>query len=150
MPLRAVGLSETLGDAVAESQAEAAQSAGFVWTLLPRHGRRPARFLGRVLLRADNRGAAQNGRLPFWSDIHVHELFGGGFVISVRHMRPQDDRAGFQDVWLAHHAADVIALLRTHKIPQGLSGEPRPCAASPPPSAAWDALLDAMFGSPPA
>jgi len=134
-------LSEYIGGAPAQSKSE----AGYVWTLLPRHGRRPARFLGREMLRADNRAGRLDGGLPYWSDIRIFELQAGGFVTAVRHLAVDDGRAGWQDVWLAEDAASVVRSLRTHSV----------CAAWPPATEpggadaqmqAWRALVDAIFG----
>jgi hypothetical protein len=141
MPMTVADLSETLGP-----EAEPAQEAGFVWTLLPRHGRRPARFLGRVLLHANNCALAEVEAMPFWSDVHVHECCGGGFVISVRHMRVEDDVAGFQDLWQAESGAAVIASLRGHDIVAALPGGTSRPQASLAARQAWQALLDSMFG----
>jgi hypothetical protein len=121
------------------------REAGFVWTLLPRHGRRPARFLGRDLLRANNRAAASAGHLDFWSDIQVFELYTGGFMIAVRHFQAFDDQASWQDTWFASDAASVILSLRNH----GSAGA-WPEAAHGADMASrlkvWLALIRAAFG----
>jgi hypothetical protein len=139
-------LSEQLGSPVAGSElAETAGQAGFVWTLLPRHGRRPARFLGREMLRADNRAGRLDGGLPYWSDIRIFELHAGGFVTAVRHLGNNDDRPGWQDVWLAEDAAGVVRSLRAHSICAAWphAGETA-CAEAQ--MQAWSELVDAIFG----
>ncbi len=137
-------LSETLGQAHARADQAAALDAGFIWTMLPRHGRRPVRFLGREMLRADSRAAARAGPLKLWSDIQIYELYAGGFVTSVRHLRTEDDRAFFQDAWSVHHPAGVMTRLRQHDIAAALSGEDDVTDAAL--ARAWHSLLGTVFG----
>lgn len=143
MRLKLMEWSDTLGACPAPDGDRAARAAGFLWTLLPRHGRRPARILGRDFLCADNRAACAAGRLPVWSDLRVHELYGGGFAVSIRHVDRADDRAIFQDVWHAGNAAAVVALLRAHDADASTARE----GMEPSLSASWRRLLDAVFGS---
>ncbi len=141
----AEALSETLGRRPEASEEAAWRAAGFVWTLLPRHGKRPARFLGREMLRADNREAARCGHLPFWSDIQIYELYTGGFVTAVRHFQADDDRTGWQDTWFSQDAGSVIVSLRNHGSagvwPEAAHGTDMAARL-----AAWLGLVRAVFG----
>jgi hypothetical protein len=138
--------SETLGTAVRSQDERYEHEAGFLWTILPRYGRRPARVLGRELMRADNRNAANAERLPCWSDIRIYELAAGGFVVSVRHFQADDDGVEYQDLWQAENAASVIAMLRNHDIGASLIAgslfSHRDVSL-----AAWQSLVGAIFGA---
>jgi len=140
-------LAEILGSKIPAGEDSAARDAGFVWTTLPRHGRRPARFLGRALLRADNRAEASAGNIsPIWSDIEIYEVYAGGYVTSVRHFRGSDDRTCYQNAWLAEDGAAVIAALRTHDIDTAAPSVPLP--VNPAPSCGrWNAFVGAIFGA---
>ena len=133
-------LSETPGGA---APGEAAP--GCVWTLLPRHGRRPLRFVGRAMLRADNRAVARAQALPHWSEIEIYEAYPGGFVAAVRHVGGDAARIFWQDAWLASDAAGVVTLLRNH---DGAASVPHtePGAAAIGLRQAWLGLLRAIFG----
>ena len=110
---------------------------GFVWTVLPRHGRRPARFFGRALWRAENRDAARNVALPCWTNVQAYELFDGSFAIGVRHFDAGDDHLVFQDVWHAADGAGVKAALRAHDgAGHGMAWR-----------RAWQQWLGALFGA---
>jgi hypothetical protein len=143
MPGLVSDLSETWGGAPDERQGVGA--AGFIWWLLPRHGKRPARFFGRALLRADNRAAAHALQAPCWSDVQAYEVFDGGFAVRVSHIHTADDCAGFQDVWQAASGAQLVAGLRNHEIaacmlaaaPHGIEAALR---------RHWHDLLNALFG----
>jgi hypothetical protein len=114
--------------------------SGFVWTVMPRHGRRPAAFLGRELLRADNAEAVRNGVRNEWSDIRIFELRDSGFVTSVRHLRADETLPRWQDAWESPDASAVVAALCAHDPElQGEAGR----------RAAWHDLLRAVFGSEP-
>jgi hypothetical protein len=143
----AAELSETLGETPARGDQADARDAGFMSMLLPRHGRRPARFLGREMLRADSRAAARAGRLPLWSDIQIYELYAGGFVTAVRHLRAEDDRAFFQDVWLVQDPWAVMIRLRQHDIAAATPGEDYVCDTAS--ARAWQAFIGAIFGAEP-
>jgi hypothetical protein len=119
---------------------EEGRAAGFVWTVLPRHGRRPAAFLGRELLRADNAQAVRAGLRSEWSDIRIFELADAGFVTSVRHLRAEDGLPRWQDAWRSTDASAVVAALCAHD--PDMPGE-----ASQVP--AWHDLLQAIFGAGP-
>jgi hypothetical protein len=138
-------LSETLGGRPDAGEEARGRAAGFVWTLLPRHGKRPARFLGREMLRADNRAAARGGHVPFWSDIQIYELYTGGFVTAVRHFQADDDHTCWQDTWFSQEAGAVIVSLRNH----GSAGVWADCAQGVDMAArlaAWLGLVRAVFG----
>ncbi len=68
---------------------DAAVQGGFAWTILPRHGRRPLAFWGRLLLQAAHREPG----LPVWSDLALHETDGGLIVVAVRHLLRGPDGA---------------------------------------------------------
>jgi hypothetical protein len=138
-------LSETLGGRPEQGDSGNWQEAGFVWTLLPRHGKRPARFLGREMLRADNRAAARAGHLPFWSDFQIYELYMGGFVTAVRHFQAADDRTNWQDTWLSPDAPGVIMSLRNHGS-AGVWADAADGADMAARLAAWLGLIRAVFG----
>jgi hypothetical protein len=115
-------------------------AAGFIWTVLPRHARRPAAFLGRELLRADNVEAVRTGVRSEWSDLRIFELRGSGFVTSVRHLRADETLPRWQDAWHSTDAAAVVAALCAHD--PDLPGEAGRRAS-------WQDLLQAVFGSDP-
>jgi hypothetical protein len=134
------------GDLASGDLAGGDRPAGFVWTLLPRHGSRPVRFLGREVLRADNHAGGLAGGLSYWSEIRVFELHGGGYVVAVRHCGTADDVAGWQDAWRLADAGGVVGALRGHAVgaawPQ--AGAPEQAQAQ---LRAWGALVDALFGA---
>jgi hypothetical protein len=137
-------LCETLG-CVQSVAPEDAADEGFDWIILPRHGRRPVRFLGRALLRADNRaGARAGGDMSHWSDVQIYEVHAGGYVTSVKHVSVADDRTAYQDAWKVEEGRQVIASLRTHDIEAAW-----PYAAMPesPECVSWNALVGAIFGA---
>jgi hypothetical protein len=139
-------LSEFLGPEVPGCEEADAHQAGFVWTTLPRHGRRPARFLGRSLLRADNRAAARRGStISDWSDVEIYEVYAGGYVGAVRHISLSDDRVFFQNAWMARDGQGVIAALRAHDADSACPWEKPPAQACD----LWDGLIGAIFGSEP-
>jgi hypothetical protein len=140
-------LSEVWGRKIPGGEEAVARDAGFVWTTLPRHGRRPALFLGRALIRADDRASAPAGHTAsIWSNVEIYEIYAGGYVTSIRHYRRAEDRACYQNAWLAEDGADVIAALRTHDIDSVAPNVP--VAADPAPSCSqWNALVGAIFGS---
>jgi hypothetical protein len=121
-------------------QDETGRAAGFVWTVLPRQGRRPAAFLGRELLRADNAQAVRAGLRSEWSDIRIFEVADGGFVTSVRHLRAEDGLPRWQDVWTAADASAAVAELCAHD--PDMPGESSQLPA-------WQDLLQAIFGAGP-
>ncbi len=111
---------------------------GFIWMVLPRHGRRPAAFLGRELLRANNSEAVRAGLRDEWSDVRIYELRDEGFMTCVRHLRAEDGLPRWQDVWRTQDAAGVLAALGAHD--PDTPGEP---SQKP----AWQDLLRAVFGA---
>jgi len=126
---------------VSPEDAMAADPAfGFVWTVLPRHGRRPAAFWGRELLRADNAEGVRAGVRSAWSGIRIFELRDSGFVTSLRHVRADETLPRWQDAWDSADASGVVAALIAHD-PE-LHGEAGGRAA-------WQDLLQAVFGSVP-
>ncbi|TDG16697.1 hypothetical protein E2C05_28980 [Paracraurococcus ruber] len=136
--------------------------AGFAWTLLPRHGRRPLGFDGRLLLQAASRPPG----FPVWSELAVHETARGMLVAAIRHRPPDDappgtgrhpwmsDAAAGTDAgalldWLRAH--DPVAHLPAWLLQDGGAGTPLVRAAGPGLAAAlrasWRALLAATFGA---
>ncbi len=113
-------------------------AADFIWTVLPRHGRRPAAFLGRELLRADNAQAVRAGVRSEWSDLRIFELPEPGFVIAVRHLRAEDGLPRWQDVWDCADANAAVAALCAHD--PDVPGEATQLSA-------WQDLLQAIFGA---
>lgn len=94
--------------------APAASDAGFVETLLPRHGMRPLGFRGRLLVEAGMARDAAEPALALVSRVAIHETEQGALVGSIRHQPRQADMpaltyAGmFADcealkAWLAAH-----------------------------------------------
>jgi hypothetical protein len=130
-------LCEILGGP-AESWDADGLAFGFIWTVLPRHGRRPVAFLGRELLRADNAEAVRAGLRTEWSDIRIFELQERGFVTAVRHLRADDGLPRWQDAWASADASGVVASLCAHD-PDGPGQE----SLVP----AWHDLLHAVFGA---
>jgi hypothetical protein len=57
-------------------------ASAFATTVLPRHGRRPLGFQGRLLVQAASRAPG----LPVWSEIAVHETDAGTLVGAIRHI----------------------------------------------------------------
>jgi hypothetical protein len=143
--MESLDFSETIQGSSRSPDQRLAREAGFVWTLLPRHGRRPARLLGRELMRADNRDAAGAGHLRCWSEIRIYELASRGFAVSVRHIHSDDDRVRYQDVWQAEDATTVIAMLRNHDIGASMLSETVSSDLERP-GAAWQSLVGAIFG----
>jgi hypothetical protein len=131
---------EVLGGRLDREMAEGemtAREAGFTWTLLPRHGRRPVAFAGRELLRVDNSAAVRAGHCAEWSEIRVFELLQSGFVTAIRHLRAEDGLPCWQDASLSEDAAGVVETLRCHRPDMpGLGGQ----------IMAWQDLLHAIFG----
>ena len=138
-------LSETLGAALSDRDEADALDEGYLWTLLPRHGRRPIRFLSREMLRVDNRAGARARAVTHWSEIQIYEIYRGGFVTAVRHVCTEDDHAGFQDAWMAESARDVIALLQAHDAGAALPVDEAPSPAAP--AKAWLDLVNRVFAA---
>ncbi len=128
-------LCEVLG-----APAVADATSGFRWMVLPRHGRRPAAFLGRELLRADS-SAGSRGGSDEWADIHIYELAEAGFVTAVRHLRAADGLPRWQDAWATENAGATVARLQAHDAGLGLGAQQAARQRS-----AWSGLLEALFG----
>jgi hypothetical protein len=133
-------LCETLGG-WRDRDTEAGAASGFIWMLLPRHGRRPAAFLGRELLRADSSAAVKSGAQDEWSDIRIFELPDAGFVTAVRHLRLEDGLPRWQDAWLTEDATETVARLQLHDAGLGLGARD-----AQQQRVAWLSLLRAVFG----
>ncbi|WP_203076569.1 hypothetical protein [Falsiroseomonas ponticola] len=86
--------------------AAAGDGAGFDFVLLPRHGRRPLGFQGRLLARLE----AAPPDLPVASSVTLHEAASGGFVCAIRHRLR--DAAGAEERCYALAAGDAPTLLR--------------------------------------
>lgn len=82
---------------------------GFAWTTLPRHGRRPLGFHGRLLVQA----SCRQPELPVWSEVTLHEAVDGALVAAVRHvLRGAEDAAGALDArCYAESSQDSTVLL---------------------------------------
>jgi len=133
---------------------------GFAWTILPRHGRRPLGFHGRLLVQA----SCRQPELPVWSEVTLHEATDGALVAAVRHvLRGVEDAAGapaarcyaetsqdsmaLLDLLLAH---DPLADLPVEAL-LGACGEAGVAAASGRAASlrhAWRAVLAAALGLP--
>jgi hypothetical protein len=87
---------------------------GFGWVLLPRHGVRPLRFVGRLLLRVDDRFAADAAGACGWSEIDVFERSDGGVAACVRHAMLQAPGAQWCHAWSMQDPAALAAALLAH------------------------------------
>lgn len=67
------------------------QDDGFRTTVLPRHGRRPLGFAGRLLVEAGITTDANGVRLPVASRIALYETAAGGIVAAISHVQPGQD-----------------------------------------------------------
>ncbi len=138
-------LCETVGGRPAPCDFSAFHEAGYVWTLLPRHGKRPVRFFGREMLRANDRKAAHSEHFKYWSDIQVFELHSGGFMTAVRHYNISEDRTSWHDTWFSIDTRSVILSLRNHGSagvwPQAAQGSDVATRLR-----AWLGLVRATFG----
>jgi hypothetical protein len=133
--------------------------AAFVPTLLPRHGRRPLGFAGRLLVAAE----LDEPGLPVTSRIALHETPDGCLVAAIRHAT----RAPLEEETRCYaEAADVEALLgflHAHdplrdlpadwmlQAAQDIAAAERLAAAAalaPRLRAAWRGLIAACFGLP--
>jgi hypothetical protein len=143
---------------------------GFHWMVLPRHGKRPAAFLGREMLRANDSALMRGFVSPTWHDIRIFELPALGYVTAARHLRASDGLPIWQDAWLSENGDDVMTALRdhdargrlicAHTAPPGQACGHAACpwsmAASRPATGTacaeatarqWSALVDAVFGA---
>ena len=147
-------LSDLAGACQVEGGSPSGTVSGFVWMLLPRHGMRPLRCLGRSLLRIENRAAARTARAPYWSTLHIYEVAGGCFAAWLRHLRCVDDTACWQHAWHADTQAGLLTLLRTHAgaplplspdwfVPDPATPDAHGTNAAP----GWAALLNHVFPS---
>lgn len=137
----------------------AEEVSGFDFVLLPRHGRRPLGFQGRLLARME----AAPPDLPVDSCVTLHEAATGGFVCAIRHRLR--DAAGAEERCYALAADDAPTLLRFLHLHDPLRDLPPaalvPQAAGTTPSraalaeaatiaprlrAVWRDLLAASFG----
>jgi hypothetical protein len=136
-----------------EAPAPGQQSAvaGFGWTVLQRHGRRPLAVLGRSLLRADNRCAG----LPCWSEITIHETQAGRFAAALRHTPPPSAGPAWRDAWLcdtpdsvrtSFYLHDPLWALPAWPISLGPISEAPDAAIAQRFRLAWAGLLGAVFG----
>jgi len=88
---------------------------GFAWTMLPRHGRRPLGFHGRLLVHV----SCRQPELPVWSEVTLHEAADGALVAAVRHvLRGAEDTAGALDARCyaesSQDSAELLELLLAH------------------------------------
>lgn len=134
---------------------------GFAFLLLPRHGRRPLGFRGRLLVSAE----LEEPGLPIASAIALHETDGGGLVAAIRHTTrsplPDDSRHYAE----AAPAEALLGFLQEHDplrdlpadwllqaSPAGDIAEAERLAAAaalaPRLRAAWRGLIAACFGLP--
>lgn len=137
-----------------DAMPDAAPGAGFAWTVLPRHGRRPLGFEGRLLVQAASRPPA----LPVWSELAVHETSRGALVASIRHRTPDEAEPGpalLADAearadaaalieWLRHH--DPVAHLPAALLLEGGADPADALRIVAALRADWRALLAATFG----
>jgi hypothetical protein len=150
---------ETPSEQRSMAQPRALMEAGFAFTLLPRHGRRPLGFEGRLLVSA----AVEEPDLPVASAIALHETATGGLVAAIRHRTraplPEDSRCYAE----AASPEELLGFLRTHDplrdLPAdwllhaadpGADAERLAAAAALAPRlrAAWRGLIAACFGTP--
>jgi hypothetical protein len=80
-----------LGGAALPPAAPAPQGNGFRTTVLPRHGRRPLGFSGRLLVEAGITTDATGASLPVASQVALYETEAGGMVAAIRHVQPGQD-----------------------------------------------------------
>jgi hypothetical protein len=120
------------------------EGPGFAPVLLPRFGRRPLAFRGRLLFTAGNRGG---GAARVWHEVAVYERSGGAFVLAIRQGAGVE---GAPDLAWAEECGNPDAVrecLAAHDPVAHL-----PSDALPHPSAAeaerrtWRALLATLFG----
>jgi hypothetical protein len=132
---------------------------GFAFTLLPRHGRRPLGFHGRLLVSA----AVEEPGLPVASTIALHETEDGGLVAAIRHATraPLAEAArcyaaaAAPDALLGFlHAHDPLRDLPADWLLQAAGGDAEAerlaaaAALAPRLRAAWRGLIAACFGHP--
>ncbi|MGK7867646.1 hypothetical protein [Falsiroseomonas sp. E2-1-a20] len=94
---------------------------------LPRHGRRPLGFHGRLLLQV----SAREPTLPVWSDVTVHEAISSHLVIAIRHgLRENIDDLRCEGAAHSRHYAEscegpdaALAFLHAHDPLQDLPVE---------------------------
>ncbi len=112
--------------------------AGYAWTLLRRHGRRPLGLRARALLHADNRCAG----LGLWSSLAILETAQGRFATSLCHACPGG--WDWQDAWLTDAPGSLRERLFDHDplmaIPSHWHGQARVFLT------AWRGLLAAALG----
>ncbi len=125
------------------------QPPGFAWLLLRRHGRRPLRFLGRLLIRIDDRDLAWRAHRPLWSMIQAFERSDGGVAACVTHTQgenaaPTPLGGEWHQAWCRDDSASLVAALCQHD-----PGDAFPLAGADliRERAAWAALLQAGFGA---
>jgi hypothetical protein len=122
----------------------------FGWIVLPRHGQRPLRFSGRLLVRTDDREHARLARRPLWCQILAFEREDGGVAACVTHIVAETSAhalqgAPWRQAWCDGDAATLLATLRAHD-----PGHAFPLAGHDLTAerAAWAALVQAAFGAP--
>jgi hypothetical protein len=149
-----------------------AAEPGFHWMVLPRHGKRPAAFLGREMLRANDSALMRGFVASTWHDIRIFELPAFGYVTAARHLRASDGLPIWQDSWLSETGDDVMTALRGHdargRLVCARTAPPGPDCAdtaclwgtrTPGPATGtacaeatarqWSALVEAVFGAGP-
>jgi hypothetical protein len=133
--------------------------APFALTILPRHGRRPLGFQGRLLVAAE----LDEPGLPVASRIALHETAEGGLVAAIRHALRAPLEQGTRDYAEAAPAEALLGFLHAHDPLRDLpaewmlqaAGDPddaerlaAAAALAPRLRAAWRSLVDACFGLP--
>jgi hypothetical protein len=135
---------------------------GFGFVVLPRHGRRPLGFQGRMLACVE----AAPPDLPVASAVELHEAEAGGFVCAIRHrLRPPLEEDLRCYATFAPDAMAVLRFLHAHDPlrdlpvaallpPEDRLEEPGALAAAaalaPRLRGVWRELLAASFGPSPA
>jgi len=140
-----------------ETPAGEALAAGFMPVLLPRLGRRPLGFTGRLLFSAGNRGAATR----CWHEVAVYERAEGGLVAAIRQgarldgmaergwatlcETPDEVRAVFAD----HDPLALLPLEALTEAPNDGRNAGTLLAAAAAQRRLWHALLEAVLGPAP-
>jgi hypothetical protein len=146
-------VARPLGVLPEADQAPPPRAACFAMTVLPRHGRRPLGFQGRLLVAAE---LDQPG-LPVASRIALHETPDGGLVAAIRHATraPLEDavrcyaEAAPAEALLGFlHAHDPLRDLPADWMLQAATDLATAASLAPRLRAAWRGLIAACFGLP--
>lgn len=135
----------------------AREAPGFTPVLLPRHGRRPLGFTGRLVFSAGNRGTGQR----CWHEVAVYERADGGLVAAIRQGARLDGLAergwafpcdGPDEVRAAFAAHDPLLPLPLDALsdaPNAGHNAPTLLEAAATQRRLWHALLEAVLGPAP-